>query len=205
MRHAFRIVFPPLSIYNPAWVNRLPTGREQVRSLYGLVMLLSLFGGLIGAVFGRYLPIHWLMMPVCWIAATAGLYRLYNALLTDFRQSLLQDQLLSCTLSIGLMGFICLILAHLFSLMVFQESIRLAALGVDKSTFINWLFLSDSARLFDELTEPSVLLLWIWLQVMTQLLFATPFLLLFFTRSNLYTHLHHVRQILIDRVQTGRS
>ncbi len=195
-------LFPPLLIYNPAWTSRLPTGRQQVWSLYGLVILLALMGGLAGAAFAGYLPLRWLFMPILLVLTASGIYRLYNLVLSDFRQALIHTNWPYGLVLIGLIVCLSLLLAHLFALVIFRDVIRLAELRAESASFLTWQFIIDSRLLIANLTEPTIRLLWIWLQVVTMLLFTMPFLQLFFTRNNLHTHLYHVSQNLITRAQT---
>lgn len=198
-------LFPPLTIYNPAWIARLPTGQQQIRSLYGLVVLLSLVGGLAGAAFACYLPWRWLLMPISFMIMASAIYRLYSLMLTDFRQSLIYINWLSALLVLAIMLAVSLLIAHAFALVVFQDVIRLAELRIQPAFFINWQIFVDSYLLIINLSEPSIQLLWAWLQMVTILLFIMPFLQLFFTRHNLHTHLHHVRQELSDQSTTGTT
>lgn len=205
MKQKLHWLFPPLTIYNPAWTARLPTGQQQVWSLYGLVVLLALLGGLAGAAFAYYLPWRWLFMPVSFVVMASAIYRLYNLVLTDFRQSLFDADWLSASLVLALMLVLCLLMAHGFALVIFQDVIRLNELRSQPVFFMNWQFFIDSYLLIINLSEPSIRLLWAWLQIVTTLLFTMPFLQLFFTRRNLHTHLHYVRQELSNQSTTATT
>ena len=194
MKQKLYYLFPPLTIYNPAWTDRLPVGRQQVWSLYGLVALLALAGGLAGATLGTYLPLRWICIPVGFLLMASGLYRLYNLVLTDFQHALTHKDWLYGTVLVLLILILSLGIAHVFALVVFQDVIRLAELRAAPAGFLDGSFFVDSWLLFENLSQPIILILWGWLQVVTVLLFTMPFIQLFFTRHNLHTHLYHVRQ-----------
>ena len=205
MKQRLHWLFPPLTIYNPVWTARLPTGQQQVLSLYGLVVLLSLFSGLAGAAFASYLPLQWLFVPVSFTMTASAVYRLYNLVLTYIRQALSEADWLSSLLIMVFMVVLSLLIAHIFALIVFQDVIRLAELRIRPAFLVNWQFFVDSYLLIVSLSELSIRLLWAWLQIVTTLLFIMPFLQLFFTRHNLHTHLHHVRQELSNQSTTATT
>lgn len=205
MKQKLYYLFPPLTIYNAVWTDQLPVGRQQVWSLYALVALLALAGGLAGAALGAYLPLRWVCIPVGFLLVASGLYRLYNLVLTDFRHVLTHKDWLYGTVLVLLILVLSLGIAHAFALVVFQDVIRLAELRAAPTDFLSWSFFVDSRLLFDNLGQPIILVLWGWLQVVTVLLFTMPFIQLFFTRHNLHTHLYHVRQDLLQRTPTATT